>query len=164
VVIAAILAASVDRSVLKTNTHVLEDRLLRASGLPLAQVGVYAATLSSALSYLLGASHVLHAVARESTFPPLAAFAPSAAAEDAAPGTPACAPEAGPATNQQPVRPLALAWGLAQLFVVSRDLKSLAPLVTGFFLVAACLINLVGDCLRPICVAPCPCHPLTTGR
>lgn len=162
-VIALTLAASVDRSLLKANTHVLEDTLHRASGLPLAQIGVCAATLSSALSYLLGASHVLHAVATESSWPSLAAFAPWAAVETATLGTPACATQLGPATEQRPVRALVLAWGLAQLFVLSGDLKALAPLVTGFFLVVACLINLVSIptpsnfCVRPALI-PCSHH------
>jgi hypothetical protein len=177
-----ILAASVDRSTLKTNAHVLEDALHRASGLPLAQIGVCAATLSSSLSYLLGASRVLHAIARESTWPPLAALAPSPTLQTATPDSPSRAlhpgqgrtlgngqrqstgvagasratggtDTAGGHGHQRPVRALALAWGLAQLFVISGDLKALAPLVTDFFLIAACLINLVGCLHMP--------HPMT---
>ena len=61
-----VLAASVDRPVLKDpRVMIMDTAVATITGLPLGYVGVVCTTLSSALSYLLGAPRVLHAVVRD---------------------------------------------------------------------------------------------------
>ena len=97
------------------------------TGLPLGYVGVVCTTLSSALSYLLGAPRVLHAVVRDAPWPPLQRLLATDRSAAAA----------------EPLRALVLTWALVQLIVLSGTLDLLSPLVSGVFLLAFTLINLV---------------------
>ena len=92
--------------------------------IPIGQIGVSCTTLSSALSYLLGAPRVLCAVARDSGWPPLAVFA----ADD---------------RHAEPLRALLVTWLLVQVIMLTGTVNLLAPLVAGLFLLAFTLINLV---------------------
>ena len=83
-------------------------------------------TLTSALSYLLGAPRVLQAIARDSQWPPLHALAKGSG---------------GP--SGEPLRALALTWALVQLILLTGTINYLSPLVTGLFLLTFCLINLL---------------------
>ena len=164
---AIIIAASVQRSVLKMDTHVLEDAIFQASGLPVGQLGVGAACLSSALSYLLGAQSVLHACAQESGLRLLNAFAPCDTRDDSVAshrGSPRASARVSEMTKgMRPLRALGLTWALAQLALLQGNLKAMAPLVTACFLVAACLINLVSRAtpvLRPITAASSELRPM----
>ena len=58
-------ACRIERSVLKTNLRVMDTVVMHSLNLPLGQIGVSCTTLSSALSYLLGAPRVLQAVCRD---------------------------------------------------------------------------------------------------
>ena len=72
-----VLAASVDRPVLKDpRVMIMDTAVATITGLPLGYVGVVCTTLSSALSYLLGAPRVLHAVVRDAPWPPLQGCSP----------------------------------------------------------------------------------------
>ena len=59
------LAATVERHVLKSNLRVMDTVVSHTLHLPLGQVGVACTTLSSALSYMVGAPRVLQAVCRD---------------------------------------------------------------------------------------------------
>ena len=59
------LAGSVSRTVLQTNLHVMDTVVWANLRIPLGQIGITCTTVSSALSYLLGAPRVLHAVAKD---------------------------------------------------------------------------------------------------
>ena len=123
-----VLAASVDRPVLKDpRVMIMDTAVATITGLPLGYVGVVCTTLSSALSYLLGAPRVLHAVVRDAPWPPLQRLLATDRSAAAA----------------EPLRALALTWALVQLIVLSGTLDLLSPLVSGVFLLAFTLINLV---------------------
>ena len=113
------LAASVQRDVLQTNLNVLSTVVEGSVHAPLGYAGVACATLSSALSYLLGAPRVLQAVARDAGW---ARLRPLAA---------------------RPLRALALTWAAVQLILLTGTVDLLAPAVSGVFLLAFVLINLV---------------------
>ena len=113
------LAASVQRDVLQTNLNVLSTVVEGSVHAPLGYAGVACATLSSALSYLLGAPRVLQAVARDAGW---ARLHPLAA---------------------RPLRALALTWAVVQLILLTGTVDLLAPAVSGVFLLAFVLINLV---------------------
>ena len=113
------LAASVRRDVLQTNLNVLSTVVEGSVHAPLGYAGVACATLSSALSYLLGAPRVLQAVARDAGW---ARLRPLAA---------------------RPLRALALTWAAVQLILLTGTVDLLAPAVSGVFLLAFVLINLV---------------------
>ena len=122
-----VLAASVDRHVLKDpRVMIMDTAVATITGLPLGYVGVVCTTLSSALSYLLGAPRVLHAVVRDAPWPPLQRLLATDRSTAAA----------------EPLRALDHL-GLVRLIVLSGTLDLLSPLVSGVFLLAFTLINLV---------------------
>ena len=97
--IALSMGASVMRPALKTELFILNDVALSSLHLPIGQIGVCLTTLSSALSYLLGAPRVLAAVARDSSWPLLQRLAPP------------------PHSPGEPLAALACTWLLAQVRV-----------------------------------------------
>jgi hypothetical protein len=113
------LAAAVERDVLQTNLNVLSTVVEGSLHAPLGYAGVACATLSSALSYLLGAPRVLQAVARDTGW---ARLRPLVA---------------------RPLRALALTWAAVQLILLTGTVDLLAPAVSGVFLLAFVLLNLV---------------------
>ena len=124
------LAATCERGKLRDNEAIMQTVVSHVTHFPFGQIGVGCTTLSSALSYLLGAPRVLQAVARDAEwkgarFWPLRALA---AESDA---------------TSEPRRALLLTWLLAQLILLTGTVNLLAPLVAGLFLLAFCLINLV---------------------
>ena len=172
------LGGSVPRAVLQQNLRVMVDTPNFSLHFPLGQIGVACTTLSSALSYLLGAPRVLLAVSHDAGWawlrPRPAGFGsrpglsrPGLSLEDedegrggrvsvveeavigALPAVPAGsawhARDERPArvSAPEPLRPLLLTWGLAQLLLLTGTVDLLAPLVTGLFLLAFCLINLI---------------------
>jgi amino acid transporter len=96
----------------------------RVSVVPaLFQVGVVAATLSSALASFLGAPRILQAMARDEIVPPLSPFAKGA----------------GPTGN--PRRALGLTALIAFTVLVFGELNSVARLISMFFLISYGLLN-----------------------
>jgi amino acid transporter len=89
----------------------------------LIDVGVVAATLSSALASFLGAPRILQSLAGDRVFPLLHWFAQGS----------------GPSRNPQ--RGVALSCGIALSVVALGDLNAIAPVVSMFFLVSYGLVN-----------------------
>ena len=178
-------------------------------GVPIGHIGVCLTTLSSALSYLLGAPRVLQAVARDSEWPrfrrlasgdgsadspaalactwlvaqvALAARRPAPRPRRTSPRAPprhplAPAPTASPYHPTRPSPPtraracarsssfspappshsFSLLLTPSQLLLLTGTVNLMAPLVTGMFLLAFCMINLLAflSCLsRPPSDAP----------
>ncbi|KAL1495430.1 hypothetical protein AB1Y20_016798 [Prymnesium parvum] len=122
--IALLLAASVDRATLRTNPFILADVVAATIKLPLAHLCVAIASLAAALSYLVAAPRVL------------ASFA-----EDV--GGAMLVPLALRSFSGRPTRALLASCVLVQLLLLAGGLSSLAPLASGLFLLAFCLINLL---------------------
>ena len=119
------LAATVERQVLKTNLRVMDTVVTHVLHVPLGQVGVGLTTLSSALSYMLGAPRVLQAVCRDAGWRALG----TAGYEEG--------------TRREPVRAFLLTWALVQLILLTGTINLLAPLVSGLFLLTFCFLNLL---------------------
>ncbi len=90
---------------------------------PLIDLGIVAATLSSALASFLGAPRILQSLARDEVFPVLRGFARGS----------------GPADN--PRRAVLLTGGLALAVIGLGDLNRVAPVVSMFFLISYGLLN-----------------------
>lgn len=124
---------------MRAQLFILNDISEGVVRLPLGHIGVCLTTLSSALSYLLGAPRILLAVARDSGWQALQTWiAPPTDAASAAAGS-----LAGSVSHRAALRALVPTWLLAQLIVLTGTVNYLAPLVTGLFLLAFCLINLL---------------------
>ena len=102
------LAASVQRPELKSNLDVISTVVQGASHVPIGYVGVACTTLSSALSYLLGAPRVLRAVVRDAG---VARLTPLAASSS---------------SSGEPLRALGLTWGAVQLILLTGTVDLLA--------------------------------------
>lgn len=89
---------------------------------PLIYVGIYVATLSSALSALVGAPRVLQSVASDNLFPILNGFKKMNLAED-------------------PERGYFLTYFVALGCVMFGDLNAVAPLITMFYMITYAMIN-----------------------
>lgn len=114
------LAMTVTLGELRSETDIMR----RLSYAPwLVDVGVVAATLSSAIASIMGAPRVLQRLAADRLIEPLEAFAVGA----------------GPSNN--PRRGAALSAGIALLAVVAGDLDRVAPVISMFFLASYGLIN-----------------------
>ena len=74
VAICCTLAASVQRSVLKDNLMIMNTVVHTSLKAPIGYIGVACTTLSSALSYLMGAPRILQAIARDVDTPLLKRF------------------------------------------------------------------------------------------
>jgi amino acid transporter len=121
VIVAVVLAAAADRTALHGNAFILGSM---AWSPVLVGAGVLAATLSSALSSMMGAPRVLQALARDGVLRPLAPFARSNG------------------RNREPRRAIAVTFVIAEAGVLLGDLDTIAPLITMFFLITYGAINL----------------------
>jgi amino acid transporter len=90
---------------------------------PLIDVGVVAATLSSAMASFLGAPRILQSLAADRVFPRLSFFA------------------AGHGPTSNPRRGVLLAGAIAILTIGLGDLNVIAPVVSMFFLISYGLLN-----------------------
>jgi len=119
--VAVLLAASQPR------TQLLGDLFVMGSAArwpALVAAGVVAATLSSALSAMMGAPRVLQALARDGVFHSVRYF------------------QLGSGRNREPRRAIAVTFLIAQLGILLGDLNTIAPLVTMFFMITYGAINL----------------------
>ncbi|XP_065190112.1 solute carrier family 12 member 9-like isoform X2 [Sycon ciliatum] len=91
---------------------------------PLVTMGIFAATLSAALSTLIGSSRVLQALAKDGLFGRLLApFAKLMLAK------------------QEPIPAVLLSWFFVQLILLVGKLNAIAPIVTMFFLISYGVVN-----------------------
>lgn len=120
-VMSVFLAGSADRSVLLSDTFVIKD--LAWSGL-LVYLGVFAATISSALGSMMGAPRILQAFSRDNVLQWLRWF-----------GT-------GSGKSDEPRRAIVLTFIIAQIGIFAGDLDTVAPIITMFFLITYATINL----------------------
>jgi len=118
---AVLLSASSDRATLVTNNLVVRD----VAWIPvLITLGVFAATLSSALGSMMGAPRILQALARDQIFRRLAVFG------------------AGSGPAQEPRRATILTFVIAQAGILLGDLNLIAPIITMFFMITYGYLNL----------------------
>lgn len=118
---AVLLAGLPDRGMLLGDPMVVRS----ASFFPaMITVGVFAATLSSALGSMMGAPRILQAVARDRIFPSLNYFAK------------------GAGKAAEPRRAMLLTFVLAQGGILLGDLDLIAPIITMFFMVTYGYLNL----------------------
>lgn len=89
----------------------------------LVNLGIYAATLSSALASLVGAPRILQAVAKDNLFPFLRVFAN------------------GYGGNDEPLEAYAISVVVAAACIAIGDLNLVAPLTTSLFLLSYFLVN-----------------------
>ena len=117
---AVLLGGSADRSELTGNSFVIRDIAV----VPLLiTVGVFSATLSSALGSMMGAPRILQALARDNIFERMAFFGIGS----------------GPAN--EPRRAIVLTFLIAELAILAGDLNAIAPIITMFFMVTYGLLN-----------------------
>ncbi len=90
---------------------------------PLVIIGIFAATLSSALASLVGAPKVFQAVCRDEIFPYITFFAK------------------GVGPNDEPRRAYILVFFIAAGFIAIAELNVIAPIISTFFLMSYALIN-----------------------
>ena len=86
--------------------------------------GIFAATISSGLSSMLGAPRILQALARDDIFPSLRVFA------------------SGSAKTNEPRAAAVATFLIAQACILLGDLNAIAPVITMFFLITYGMINL----------------------
>jgi hypothetical protein len=152
--LAAVMACTVQRHVLQTNLQVMET-IVDASGarrsfggIPVVFIGVCAATLSSALAYLIGAPRVLQALADGGTMEWLAPFCTPRPRAPALPGGGGGGADGGGGGADGPAAQPVLSknavfatWLLVQLALLTGTVDLMAPVVTGLFLLTFCVIN-----------------------
>ena len=90
----------------------------------LITVGVFAATLSSALGSMMGAPRILQAFARDNVFKWLRVFAP------------------GSGKTGEPRRAVAVTFLISQTAILAADLNTIAPVITMAFMITYGLLNL----------------------
>lgn len=90
----------------------------------LITVGVFAATLSSALGSMMGAPRILQAFARDEVFPSLTFLG------------------AGSGPTREPRRATVVTFVIAQICIVLGDLNAIAPIITMFFMITYGLLNM----------------------
>ena len=90
---------------------------------PLVIIGIFAATLSSALASLVGAPKVFQAVCLDEIFPYITFFAK------------------GSGPNNEPRRAYILVFFIAAGFIAIAELNVIAPIISNFFLMSYALIN-----------------------
>jgi len=120
VVFAVLLAGSSTRQALLGNYMVMKETSLVPF---LIDVGIVAATLSSALTSHLGAPRIFQALARDHVFPFIGWFA------------------AGHGPSGTPRRATVLTFAIAAYCILQGDLNTIAPVVTMFFLISYGLMN-----------------------
>jgi len=105
---------------LRDNFTIMIDR---AAFGPLVLAGLLGATFSSALSSMVGAPRILHALASTGTLPRMSWLAPPGGGE--------------------PRRAMLVTGGIVLVALLLRDLNAIAPLITLFFLITYAMINMV---------------------
>uniref|UniRef100_A0A8W8HNT7 Solute carrier family 12 member 2 n=1 Tax=Magallana gigas TaxID=29159 RepID=A0A8W8HNT7_MAGGI len=90
---------------------------------PLLTVGIFSATLSSALASLVSAPKVFQAVCKDRIFPKIHVFAK------------------GYGASENPRRAYFLAYAIGVAFICIGDLNAIAPIISNFFLMSYALIN-----------------------
>eukprot|EP00054_Salpingoeca_dolichothecata_P017555 m.105593 g.105593 ORF g.105593 m.105593 type:complete len:860 (+) comp22501_c0_seq4:38-2617(+) len=110
------------RELLQDNYGFLQDISLVK---PLVAIGVFAATLSAALSTLIGSSRILQALARDDLFG--SALGPF---------------RQGLRGSDEPHYAVLLAWALVQCLLLAGEINTIAPIVSIFFLLAYGATNL----------------------
>ncbi|ROL46313.1 Solute carrier family 12 member 3 [Anabarilius grahami] len=89
----------------------------------LITIGVFAATLSSALGFLVSAPKVFQCLCKDNIYPFIGFFAK------------------GYGKNNEPLRGYCLTFLIAMAFILIGDLNTIAPLISNFFLCSYALIN-----------------------
>ncbi|XP_067303687.1 solute carrier family 12 member 3-like [Pseudorasbora parva] len=89
----------------------------------LITIGVFAATLSSALGFLVSAPKIFQCLCKDNIYPFIGFFAK------------------GYGKNNEPLRAYCLAFLIAMAFILIGDLNTIAPLISNFFLCSYGLIN-----------------------
>lgn len=118
---AAVLGGACSREMLHADNHVVRD----SAWLPgIVTAGVFAATLSSALSSLMGAPRILQALAKDRIFASLSFLG------------------RGSGAHGEPRRAIVLTFVIAQTCIVFGDLDTIAPLITMAFLITYGTLNL----------------------
>eukprot|EP00028_Trichosphaerium_sp_Am-I-7-wt_P003047 CAMPEP_0168516690 /NCGR_PEP_ID=MMETSP0405-20121227/5562_1 /TAXON_ID=498012 /ORGANISM="Trichosphaerium sp, Strain Am-I-7 wt" /LENGTH=665 /DNA_ID=CAMNT_0008536469 /DNA_START=161 /DNA_END=2155 /DNA_ORIENTATION=+ len=127
IVLAFFAGISVEREVSPGRGGLINDFLIfREVSLwgPLILIGIFAATLSSALASLVGAPRIFQAVCKDKLFPkPFKVFA------------------AGRGALDEPIRGYFLTFVIASLCVLIGDLNLIAPIISMFFMITYALIN-----------------------
>ncbi|MCP5121470.1 MAG: amino acid permease [Pseudomonadales bacterium] len=118
---AVALAGANSRAVLLKDSFVMGSS---ARWPVLVVAGMITATLSSALSSMMGAPRILQALARDGVFSSLQFFAQ------------------GSGRNHEPRRAMVLTFVIAQCGILLGDLDTIAPLITMFFIITYGAINL----------------------
>ena len=118
---AVLLSGTTPSSTLQQNMMIVSDLALWK---PLIIVGIFAATLSSALGSMMGAPRILQALARDGIFKPLNIFAHVSG------------------KNREPRRAAIASFILAQAGVMIGDLNAIAPIITMFFMITYGALNL----------------------
>ncbi|KAG1937889.1 solute carrier family 12 member 3-like isoform X2 [Pimephales promelas] len=108
------------RSGLANNFRVLTT--VSGSGI-LITIGVFAATLSSALGFLVSAPKIFQCLCKDNIYPFIGFFAK------------------GYGKNNEPLRAYCLAFLIAMAFILIGNLNTIAPLISNFFLCSYGLIN-----------------------
>eukprot|EP00043_Microstomoeca_roanoka_P001318 m.32135 g.32135 ORF g.32135 m.32135 type:complete len:920 (-) comp10752_c0_seq2:370-3129(-) len=117
----ALSAAAATRALLVNDYDYLEDTSLKS---PLVTMGVFAATLSAALSTLIGASRILEALARDQLFGSwMLVFI-------------------GKGNSSNPIRAVFASWFLVQLVLFVGQINIIAPIVSMLFLLCYGVVNL----------------------
>ncbi|XP_056603863.1 solute carrier family 12 member 3-like [Triplophysa dalaica] len=98
--------------------------MIQVSGFgPLIYAGIFAATLSSALAFLVSAPKVFQCLCKDNIYPYIGFFAK------------------GYGKNSEPLRAYLLCFVIALCFILIAELNTIAPLISNFFLCAYALIN-----------------------
>ncbi|NXO69554.1 S12A9 protein, partial [Phainopepla nitens] len=119
--LAFLMCATCNRILLQKDYGFLRDISIFP---PLVTVGIYAATLSAAMSNLIGASRILYALARDDLFGRALALAKKTSA------------------SGNPVMAVILSWLVVQVVLFSGKLNTIASVVTIFFLLVYATVNL----------------------
>ncbi|XP_054691887.1 solute carrier family 12 member 9 isoform X3 [Grus americana] len=119
--LAFLMCATCNRTLLQKDYGFLRDISIFP---PLVTVGIYAATLSAAMSNLIGASRILYALARDDLFGRALVLAKKTSA------------------SGNPVMAVILSWLVVQLVLFSGKLNTIAGVVTTFFLLVYATVNL----------------------
>ena len=119
--IAVVLSGAAPRADLLANSLVMKD--IAAWGI-LITLGVFAATLSSALGSMMGAPRILQALARDEIFERLRFFG------------------RGDGPNNEPRPAVVATFLISQVCIVLGDLNAIAPVITMFFMITYGYLNL----------------------
>ena len=118
---AVVLGSVRSQEALVANNLIVKDVAWSSS---LITAGIFAATLSSALSSMMGAPRILQAFARDKVFGLLGPFA------------------RGSGRRNEPRRAIVLTFAISQACVLMGDLNAIAPIITMAFLITYGTLNL----------------------